>query len=162
MNVTLRFIIVAVVMLVVTFAFAVYQSMSAFASTEILAEMQNAYLLRLWLTAVLPWIPLVISTAAIVTFSLAVSPYDLGGSGSLIRAIQPILFIIVGVGIVFGMWVALLEPRVQQQIQRMEYRGAVSERAWSEAQRSRDTGQYAIAERYVLVVSVRGWYRRGG
>jgi hypothetical protein len=151
MNVTVRFIVVAVIMVVVAFAFAVYQSVFTLASSEILSEMRNAYLVRLWLTGLVPWIPLIISTAAIVTFSLAVSPYDLGGSGMLIRAIRPILWIIVGAGIVFGVWVSLLEPRVQHQIQRMEYRGAVTERAWSDAQRSRDMGEYAVAERYVLL-----------
>lgn len=151
MNVTVRFIIVAVVMVVVTFAFAVYQSVFTLASAEVLSGARNAYLLRLWLTGLVPWIPLIISTAAVVTFSLAVSPYDLGGSGALIPAIRPILWIIVGVGIVFGVWVSLLEPRVQKQIQRMEYRGVVTERAWDDARRFRDMSEFAVAERYVLL-----------
>jgi len=151
MNGVVRFLVVSVVVFVITLGFVVYDGFFVLAGTPILEEFENGYLVRLWAVHVLEYVPLVVVISALLTFSLALSPYDLGGQGMLIRAISPVLFVIVGGGILYGVWVGGIESRVRLRMQEIEYRSEVARNAWDEAQTAMDAGRIEAAERYARI-----------
>lgn len=151
MTATIRYSIVLAVAFVIGLAFAVYDGYSAVASTGILSEFQNAYLIRTWAVTLLRFAPLLSATAGIVTFSIALSSYDLGGNGALIAAVRPLLILVVVLGILYGLWVSLFAPGIEFQRFKTEYRSDVAEYAWSRAEEARDAGDLREAERYALV-----------
>ncbi|MFW5642911.1 MAG: hypothetical protein ACOCYQ_02695, partial [Alkalispirochaeta sp.] len=128
-----RFVIIGVVVFVVALGFVVYDGFFVLAETPILEESENGYLFRLWSVGVLEHLPLLVIITAVLTFSLALSPHDLGGQGMLSRAIAPVLFLIVGIGILYGVWVGGIEPRVRLRMQEIEYHSEVARNAWDDA-----------------------------
>ncbi|MFP4152789.1 MAG: hypothetical protein ACLFSV_08070 [Alkalispirochaeta sp.] len=146
-----RFVIIGVVVFVVALGFVVYDGFFVLAETPILEESENGYLFRLWSVGVLEHLPLLVIITAVLTFSLALSPHDLGGQGMLSRAIAPVLFLIVGIGILYGVWVGGIEPRVRLRMQEIEYHSEVARNAWDDARTAMEAGRIDAAERYARI-----------
>jgi hypothetical protein len=153
----IRFSIIAIVSFLVALAFAVYDVYFSIAEFSVIQELRNAYRWRSVIVAALEHLPLILATAGIITFSLAINPYDLGSTGLLVRSAQPVLFAIVVVGVIGGVWIGVFEPQVIQKLHRMEYRSGITQTAFDDANTAYRNGDFDRAEGYVrLYLSVVG------
>lgn len=157
MTALIRFSIIAIVSFVIALAFAVYDVYFSIAEFAVIQELQNAYRWRGVIVTTLEHLPLILATAGVITFSLAVNPYDLGTTGLLVRSVQPVLFMIVAVAMVGGIWIGVIEPQVIETLHRIEYRSGITTTAFDDANTAYRNGEFDLAEGYLrLYLSVVG------
>lgn len=156
MSARARFLIVLAIATLILLAFSI---LDASRRIGVVAPIE-AFQLGFWLTAWLPFffdhLAIAVSGAAIITFSLVLDPYELGGTGRLVPAIRSILVTILLVGILNGLWFGLLGPAVELHLSRVEYRSDVARNARERATSLENAGRYddAIARlrRYQAIV----------
>ncbi len=157
MSVPARFTVILVVSLLIAGGFAVYDAISTLAIVEVAEEWERDYLLSSWLVTFFSHFPLVVASAAIVTFSVAVGPLDMRVKGTLISAARPVIIFILILGVLYGVWIGVIGPRQHVRIEQILYRSRVARTAWDDARQARDTGNLHTAQRYAeIYLSVMG------
>lgn len=157
MSVPVRFVVILVVALFIAGGFAAYDGVATLAIAEVADEWERDYLLTTWLLTFFRHFPLVVASAAIITFSVAVGPLDMRITGTLISAARPVIVLVVALGVVYGIWVGVIGPRQHVRIEGILYRSRVARTAWDDARQARDTGNLHVAQRYAeIYLSVMG------
>lgn len=152
-----RYLIVFLVSLLIAAAFAVYDGYASLSFVTVLDELRTVYLVRYCLVHLFDQIPLIAGTAGIITFSFAVSSFDLGARASLISTIKPVLVTVLVVGVVYGVWIGAVGPRQNVRLEQIRYYSTVARTAWIDAQHARLMGQLEAAQRYAeIYLSVMG------
>ncbi len=151
MKALVRYLVIFFTGLLVAVAFIVYDTIATMAFMPILEELQNAYRFRFWIHQLFQFLPLVVGTAGIITFSVALGPYDLGNRGSLIGAIRPVMVFILLVGVVYGVWTGVIGPRQRVRMEQITYYSSVARTAWEDARQARFAGRLNAAQRYAEI-----------
>lgn len=133
MSAVIRFSIIAVIALMIALGFTAYQAFFAAVGEAVIEEFQMGYIVRTVLVTTMRHLTLILTASAIVTFSLALGPYELGNSGSLVSAVQPLLYLFVVIAVLGGIWFGALEPVVVQTLREFEYESRVSRTALDDA-----------------------------
>jgi hypothetical protein len=130
-----RFFIVLTLSLLILLVLSVFDANTRVAGALPIEQLLVPYWLQGWLPFFFEHLAIVVAVTGIITFSLALGPYDLGGKGRLVPAIRSILLTIVILGILNGIWFSVVGPMVERNLDRMEYRSRVAREARSEAER---------------------------
>jgi hypothetical protein len=130
-----RFLIVLALSSLILLVLSVLDANTRVAGAAPIEQMLVPYWLQGWLPFFFDHLSIAVAVSGIITFSLALGPYDLGGKGRLMPAIRSILVTIVVLGILNGIWFSVLGPMVERNLDRIEYRSRVAREARSEAER---------------------------
>lgn len=88
----------------------------------------------------------------LLTFSLLVSPSDLGEIGTgLIRSLRPVLYVILVAGILNGIWFGVFAPRTELRIQQIAHQSRTARDALSTARQHLNDRSWATAEEQLLL-----------
>jgi hypothetical protein len=151
MKALIRYLVIFFAGVLVASAFIVYESYATTAFAPILEELQRAFRMRFWVDQLFRFLPLVVSTAGIITFSVGLGPYDLGNRGALIGAIRPVLAFILLIGTLYGVWLGVFGPQQRVRMEQIRYYSSVARSAWEEARQARSTGRLDAARRYAEI-----------
>jgi hypothetical protein len=111
---------VLVLSLLVLLALSVFDLVSLSARVMPAASLRTAFFLRAWMPFFFEHLLVAVTVATVLTFSLVLNPYDLGGSGRLIRAARLIVVVIIALGVLHGLWIGVLGPSVRHRLARIE------------------------------------------
>ncbi|MFW5694050.1 MAG: hypothetical protein ACOCYB_02700 [Alkalispirochaeta sp.] len=120
MSARARFSIVLIGALLVLLGFSVFRAYQEISRMSVVDQLAAGLWFRAWMPHVFNHLSLAVAVSAVITCSLLVSPYDIGGTGRLIPAVRSILVIIVGVGIVNGVWFAAIGPTVEFRLDQIQ------------------------------------------
>ncbi len=148
-----RFLLVLTTALIVLLGFSVFLAYQDARTTSVVDQLATSFWFRAWLPHFFTHLSLAVAVSAVVTFSLLLNPYDLGGSGRLMPAVHSILVVIVAVGVVNGLWFAVIGPSVEQRLDQIVDRSHIAE---TSLERSR---QLEAQERYEEALAVLRIYR---
>ena len=140
-----RFLIIAGVALLVLFGISIYNTYTVFVTVQLDSAFETAFWLRAWMPFFFDHLAVTIATAAIITFSLALSEFDIKSRDRLMPAIPSVLLILLGIGLVNSLWFGLLGPRVQLRLDRIEYRSEVARTAIDRAAELEAAADYEAA-----------------
>jgi hypothetical protein len=128
--------------------------LSAIPAGSTLTMQYTAMLVRAALIVFFEFLVVIVAIAGLVTFSLAASPRMLARSGDTFSAaMRPLLYTIVAMGIVNGLWFGLIAPRVESRLAQYAHRKHVAEVALQEAERLMELGMYSGAEEHLELYS---------
>jgi hypothetical protein len=137
-----RFLVVLTFAALILLVLSVLDANSRVAGAAPIEQLLVQFWLQAWLPFFFEHLAIAVAVAGIITFSLALGPYDLGGKGRLMSAIRSILMTVVVLGVLNGIWFAVFGPVVERNLDRMEYRSRVAREARSEAARLHDLQAY--------------------
>ena len=151
MNHRARFFVILVVGMFILLSFAVAAASRSLGSVLPLEPVRTTFLLIAWMPTFFDYLLVVVVSSALITFSLALSSYDLGGSGRLIGASGPVLTTIIIIGLVHGFWVAFAGPAVDLRVQQIAYRSRVARFALDTVEQAQALGNYDEALEHALL-----------
>ncbi len=151
MNHRARFFVILLVGALILLSFSVAAALRSLGAVLPLEPVRTIFLSIAWMPTFFDYLIVVVVSAALITFSLALSSYDLGGSGRLIEAARPVLVTIIVLGIVHGFWIALAGPAVDLRIQQIAYRSRVARFALDTVEQSQAVGNYDEALEHALL-----------
>lgn len=140
-----RFLVTTLIALVILLGLSIYDVTRMLAGLELYHAFELAFWLRAWMPFFFDHLSEAVAAAAIITFSLALSEFDLGSRDRLLPAIRPVLYIILGIGLINGLWFGVLGPRVELQLDRIAYRSQVASDAIMLADEREQAGDLAGA-----------------
>ncbi|MEX2444956.1 MAG: hypothetical protein WD492_15250 [Alkalispirochaeta sp.] len=142
-----RFFLVLTGAILVLLAVSVYNAYHQVVQVSPVDQLRTAFWFRAWMPLFFDHFSIAVAVSAVVTFSLLLSPYDLGNTGRLMPSVRPILLALVAMGLVNGLWFALVGPTVELRLDQIEYRSRVagSARQRSEELLSHDRYDEALA-----------------
>lgn len=123
MKVTGKLLIILTVFLIALVAWSIYDGISGVAFQDLPADEFRAYRLRAWIEPFFTLLPVAVISAIVITFSLAITVYDLGGEGSLVRGTTGALVVVLLLGMLNAFWVFFLDPQLNTSIEAIRYRG---------------------------------------
>ena len=141
-----RFEIVLLLSLLVVAGFGVYSAMEQGSPVELVSSMRGALLLRAWLPFFFDHLSVAVAVAAVITFSLLLSPYDLSGADRLLPAARSILLVVLMLGLINALWFGLLGSRVERRLERIRYHSAVVRQAETLITTTLDSEDPGVAE----------------
>jgi hypothetical protein len=98
-----------------------------------------------WLPFFFENVPVALSAAILLVFSWLLSPYDLENGSSLLSAVPQVMIGIVFMGVLNGVWVGAVGPRVELELDRLEYRSNVARTAIERVESFVAVGRYDAA-----------------
>lgn len=153
----IRFLVLLVLGLVAILVIGVLDAATRAAFIEPLDTFSFAFWIRAWQPTFFQLLPTATVGILVLSFSLVVSPIDLRPATRLVPAISMVMITIVALGVVNGLWVALLEPRVEARLERVAFESELARVSWDEAQQSRAAGRLTDALDQALVhISIAG------
>ena len=151
MKLNTRFVVIFGIMLAALVGFAVYRAIVEVGIREFVAGSTLAYAARVFLDQLFQHLALALGSAAVITFSLAVTPRDLHGGGRLIRVIGRSLAVVVAVAVLNALWIGILGPRNQARIAQMEFQTLLATESRASAEAAIAAGQGLIAREHALL-----------
>ena len=151
MNATGKFLIVLTVFLLVLAAFAVYEGIARSAHEMVPESSAGAYRWRGWIEPFFDLLPVAVVSACIVAFSIAITAYDLGGSGVLLSKARPALLVNIILGSINTFWVAYLQPQIDLSLEEINNRGRFLEQLAVDAEMYIATGRLVLAHDRVSI-----------
>ena len=140
-----RFFTVFAVSVLVLLGLAVLDATHRVAAVAPIDQFRGSFWLLAWLPFFFDHLSIVVAVTAVVTFSLVIDPYDLGGTGRLMPAIRSVLIGILIVGLVNGLWFGLFGPSVHMRLDRIAYRSDVARSARERADTYEAQARYEAA-----------------
>jgi hypothetical protein len=156
-NANAKFAVVLLVFLLIVIAFAGYQSIADATPDRTPDTAIGPMRWRGWIDPFFSLLPIAVASATVVSFSFAISAYDLGGSGSLLQRVRVPLIVILLLGSLSTLWYSYFESRVTMTMERLENQARFLEQLLEDAERFTDTGRLDLAsDRIALYRSISG------
>lgn len=123
MNATGKLLIVLTIFLIALVAWSVYLGFTGSPFDDLPPNELRAYRLRAWIEPFFELLPVAVISAIVITFSLAVTVYDLGGEGTIINRTTGSLMVVLVLGMLNAFWVLFLDPQLSTRIEEIRHRG---------------------------------------
>ena len=139
------------VVLIAVLGFAVYRAIVEVGIHRSIVDSTFGYAVRIVLDQVFQYLALAVGSAAVLTFSLTVTPRDLHGGGRLIGTIGPSLAVVVAVAVLNALWIGILGPRNRARIDQIEFHALLAAESRASAEAAIAAGRGAVAREHALL-----------